>query len=134
MKDTSVRFSYIGARGTNLEQRWRWNDGESVYNYQQRTGEIAPSNEDLRRKNPSWTGGCCSAPILHNGYQNSHSLQAEVERRYSNGLAFQFFYAFSRVLTTNDTGGFSFGSSNINATGGTAIAVPETWRIMGNPT
>ena len=133
MRDSSVRLSYIGARGTNLEQRWRWNDGESLYNYQQRTGEIAPTNEDLRRINPNWTGGCCSAPVKHNGYQNSHSVNAEFEKRYSNGLAFQMFYAFSRVLTTNDTGGSSYGPSSINATGGTSMSVPETWRLLGNP-
>lgn len=134
MKETALRLSYIGNHGSDLEQRWRWNDGESQYNYQLRTGLAAPSNEDLRRANPNWTSGCCNAPLRHNGFSNTHSLQAELERRYSNGLAFQWFYTFSRVMTTTDTGGFNFGSSGINNSGsGTAFAAPENHVIMGAP-
>ena len=134
LRNTALRLSYIGNHGSNLEQRWRWNDPESVWNYQARTGEVAPVNADLRRANPNWTSGCCNAPVRHNGYSNANSLQAEVERRYSNGLAFQWFYTFSRVMTTSDTGGYSFGSNGINSSGsGTAFAVPETQVILGAP-
>lgn len=134
MRNTSIRTSYIGNHGANLEQRWRWNDPESVWNYQARTGQIAPANADLRRANPNWSSGCCNAPVRHNGFSNGHSFQAEVERRYSNGLAFQWFYAFSRVLTTSDTGGYNFGSNGINSSGsGTAFAVPESQVILGAP-
>jgi hypothetical protein len=134
MKETALRLSYIGNHGSNLEQRWRWNDPESEYNYQLRTGLQASANPDLRRVNPNWTSGCCNAPVRHNGYSNAHSAQLEVERRYSSGLAYQFFYTFSRVMTTTDTGGFNFGSSGINASGSsTAYAVPETHLILGNP-
>ena len=134
MKQTALRLSYIGNHGSNLEQRWRWNDPESEYNYQLRTGEIRPTNADLRRVNPNWTSGCCNAPIKHNGYSNTNTFQAEVERRYSNGLAFQWFYAYSHAMTTSDTGGFSYGSSNINSSSsGSAFAVPEPRVIMGEP-
>ncbi len=134
MKETALRLSYIGNHGSNLEQRWRWNDQESEYNYQARTGLQASTNPDLRRPNPNWTSGCCNSPIRHNGFSNSHSLQAEVERRYSNGLAYQAFYTFSRVQTTTDTGGFNFGSSGINSSGSSsAFAVPENRLILGNP-
>jgi hypothetical protein len=143
MRDTALRMSYIGNHGSNLEQRWRWNDPEAEYNYQLRTGLQASANPDLRRANPNWTSGCCNAPLRHNGYSNSHSLQAEMERRYSSGFAYQFFYTFSRVMTTTDTGGFDFGSSGFNSSGGgatrdgvqtgSAYAVPENQVILGNP-
>jgi len=134
MKDTALRLSYIGNHGSGLEQRWRWNDPESVFNYQVRTGLQAPTNADLRRPNPNWTSGCCNAPIRHNGYSNNNSLQAEVERRYSNGLAFQWFYTFSHAMTTSDTGGYNFGSNSINSSGsGSAFAVPEPLVILGQP-
>ncbi|MGE5644253.1 MAG: TonB-dependent receptor domain-containing protein [Acidobacteriota bacterium] len=134
MKETALRLSYIGNHGSNLEQRWRWNDPESEWNYQARTGQARPSNTDLRRVNPNWQSGCCNAPVSHNGYSNTHSLQAEVERRYSNGLAFQGFYTYAHAMTTSDTGGFNFGSSGINSSGsGTAFAVPENILIMGEP-
>ncbi|MCX6622169.1 MAG: hypothetical protein NTY38_14095, partial [Acidobacteria bacterium] len=48
MKETSLRLTYIGNHGSNLEQRVRWNDPESEYNYQARTGLARPSNADLR--------------------------------------------------------------------------------------
>ena len=134
MKETALRFSYIGNHGSNLEQRWRWNDPESEFNYQLRTGLIRPSNPDLRRVNPNWDSGCCNAPVKHNGFSNTNTLQAEVERRYSNGLAFQWFYTYTHAMTTSDTGGFNFGSSGINNSGsGTAFAVPENIVIQGEP-
>jgi hypothetical protein len=134
MKETALRLSYIGNHGSNLEQRWRWNDPESEFNYQARTGEARPSNTDLRRINPNWDSGCCNAPVRHNGYSNTNSLQAEVERRFNNGLAFQWFYTYAHAMTTSDTGGFNFGSSGINSSSsGSAFAVPENILIMGEP-
>jgi hypothetical protein len=84
--------------------------------------------------NPNWDSGCCNAPVAHVGYSNSHSLQAEIERRYSNGLAFQWFYTWNHAMTTNDAGGYTFGSSSINSsTSGSAFAVPENILILGEP-
>jgi hypothetical protein len=133
MKETALKLSYIGNHGSNLEQRWRWNDPESEWNYQARTGLIRPSKADDRRVNPNWTNGCCSAPIIHNGFSNTQSAQVEIERRYSKGLAFQWFYTYAHAMTTNDTGGFSYGSNNINATGSQQMAVPENRVLFGNP-
>ncbi len=134
MKNTALRLSYVGNHGSNLEQRWRWNDSESEFNYQARTGLARPTNPDLRRVNPNWNSGCCNAPVRHNGYSNTNTLQTEVERRYSNGLAFQWFYTYAHALTTSDTGGFNFGSSGINTSGsGSAFAVPENIVILGAP-
>jgi hypothetical protein len=72
--------------------------------------------------------------VRHNGYSNTQTLQAEVQRRYSNGLAFQWFYTWAHAMTTSDTGGFNFGSSGINSSGAnTAFAVPENILIWGEP-
>jgi hypothetical protein len=134
MPNTALRFSYIGNHGSNLEQRYRWNDPESEYNYQARTGLLRQTNPDLRRVNPNWSSGCCVGPVKHNGFSNTNSLQVEVQRRYSNGLAFQWFYTYAHAMTTSDTGGFNFGSSGINSSGsGTAFAVPENILIWGEP-
>jgi hypothetical protein len=134
MRNTALRLSYIGNHGSNLEQRWRWNDPESEFNYQARTGLLRQANPDLRRVNPNWTSGCCNSPVRHNGYSNTSTLQAEVQRRFSNGLAFQWFYTWAHAMTTSDTGGFNFGSSGINSSGsGTAFAVPENILIFGAP-
>jgi hypothetical protein len=130
MRDTALRLTYVGTHGRDLEQKFEVNAREAVWNYQARTGLIAPGRADDRRVNKDW------APrgTNHTGFSNSHSLQAEVERRYSNGLAFQWFYTFTRALTTNDTGGFTSGGGSINATGSqSGISVPENIQFVGNP-
>jgi hypothetical protein len=121
MKDTSLRLTYLGNHGSNLEQRLGWNSVESQWNYQTDTGLAADPNGDLRRPDPNWNGTVES----HVGYSNSHSMQAEVQRRFSNGLAFQWFYTYNHALTTSDEGGFGSG-------GGGAL-VPENSTILGNP-
>lgn len=124
MKDTSLRLSYIGTHGSNLEQRVAWNTPETVLNYINRTGlnVVAGSKgNDLRRFNPNWN------PTLesHVGFSNSNSAQLQVERRFSQGLSFQAFYVFTRALTTTDAAGFG--------SGGDGASVPENKNILGNP-
>jgi len=129
MKDTALRLSYIGTHGSSLEQRFNVNALESELNYQNRTGNARPSNPDLRRVNPNWNFSAAN----HTGYSNTHSLQANIERRYSNGLAFQWFYTFTHSLTTTDAGGFTSGNGDINARGTGAFGVPENGQIFGEP-
>ena len=66
------------------------------------------------------------------GYSNTHSAQVEVERRYSSGLAFQWFYTFTRSLTTTDSGASTSGNGGINDTSGQAL-VPENNQLLGEP-
>ncbi len=96
MKDTAVRLSYIGNHGRDLEQRTSLNTQEAEYNYIARTGQLPPSNRNLLRVNPNWSliGG--GSYIGRTGFSNSNSAQIELERKYSNGLAFQWFYTFTR--------------------------------------
>jgi outer membrane receptor protein involved in Fe transport len=129
MKETALRLSYIGNHGSSLEQRFNINAVESELNYETRTGKARPSNPDLRRINRNWN----FAAANHTGYSNTHSLQANIERRYSNGLAFQWFYTFTHSLTTTDAGGFTSGNGDINARGTGAFGVPENGQIIGEP-
>ncbi len=129
MRNTGLRMSYIGDHGRDLEQKFGINSLETEYNYQARTGLARPAVTDLRRVNPNWN---FDQPTNHSGYSNTHSLQAEVERKYSNGLAFQWFYTFTRSLTTTDSDGFSAGSGSFNS--GTAdVLAPEGVSILGAP-
>ncbi|MEK7754296.1 MAG: hypothetical protein AAB654_20390 [Acidobacteriota bacterium] len=79
------------------------------------------------RQNKDWAFGNATN---RTGFSNTHSLQAEVERRYSNGLAFQWFYVFTRSLTTTDAGGFTSGGGSINSTNGVS-EVPENSQLLG---
>jgi hypothetical protein len=129
MKDTALRLTYVGNHGSNLEQRFNLNSIESEWNYQARTGEARPSRSELRRVNPNWSFNAEN----HTGISNTHSLQAEIERRYSKGLAFQGFYTFTRSLTTSDAGGFTSGNGDINASAGGVFGIPENIQILGAP-
>ncbi|MFB3922031.1 MAG: TonB-dependent receptor [Terriglobia bacterium] len=138
--ETALRLSYIGTHGTDLEQVFSVNTRESEYNYAVRTG-LNPrdpgnpetgGNLDFLRVNHNW------APSAKNrtGYSNTHSGQIEIERRFSQGLAFQWFYTFTRSLNTTDTPGFSNGGAGIND-GGTSSggggSVPQITQILGEP-
>ncbi len=121
MNMTALRFSYIGTHGSGMEQKYSLNSREAEYNYVARTKEAPPANRDLLRVNKDWSIGNATNKT---GYSNSHSLQAEIERRFSSGLAFQYFYVYNRTLTTSDSPGFSSGGGAINSTNG-IFQVPE---------
>jgi len=127
-RQTSLRLSYIGTHGTDLEQQFEVNSREATYNYAVRTGLKPPSKLDELRPNKDW--GLIA--INRTGFSNTHSAQIEIERKFSNGVAFQWFYTYTRSLTTSDQGGFTAGNVGINQAGGGA-RVPENVQILGEP-
>ena len=127
MKNTSFRLSYIGTKSTGLEQKFGVNNREAEYNYVARTKLAPPSNRDLLRINKDWSIGNATNKT---GFANSNSIQVEAERRYSNGLAMQWFYVFNRTLTTSDAGGFTSGGGSINSTDGVS-QTPENIQLLG---
>jgi len=130
-KSDVVRLNYVGTRGTNLEQRWAYNDPISMYNYRASTGLVGSTNADDRRLNPNWN----FQSVRHDGYANSSSFQAEFEHRTSKGLTFQAFYTWAHAMSTTDAGGSTDGNGNANAVGsGYAFLVPQNFDILGNPT
>ena len=137
-----MKLSYTGNHGGNLQQNWSYNAPLSVYNYQQQNGVLAPTLSYLRQFNPNWNMTGANGVLRHNGYSNNNSIQAVLDKRLSQGLSFQFFYTFTRSLTTNDSGGFSFGGAGgINAVatgtgaqgGGTSGVVPAVNELLGAP-
>jgi len=129
---TAVRVSYLGTHGSDLEQNYAFNTREATFNYATRTG-LAPPPADGRpvddlRVNPNWNLRAKN----RSGYSNSNSAQVEVERRFSKGLAFQWFYTYIHSLTTTDAGGFTSGNSGINDTRFGA-APPEVIDLLGEP-
>jgi Carboxypeptidase regulatory-like domain/TonB dependent receptor len=133
-----LKLAYTGNHGSNLQQHWDYNAPLSVYNYQAQTGVLAPTLSYLRQVNPNWSilGG--TGVLEHNGYSNSNSIQAVVDKRFSSGLSFQAFYVYTHAMTTNDTDGFSSGGGSINANttgtgGGTSGSVPANTEILNNP-
>ena len=128
VKNTAVRLSYIGGHASGLEQRYSVKAREAEYNYQARTGVARPAVLDQLRPNPNWSFNAANK----SGYSNTNSAQVEVERRFSTGLAFQWFYTFTRSLTTSDAGAATSGNGSISDTGGSPV-VPENSQILGSP-
>jgi hypothetical protein len=134
--NTLARLSYIGTWGSNLQQGFAIDDPEADYNYAVRTGLLPPGNNNLLRPVPQW--GLYG--INHTGYSHNNSLQAEIQRKFANGIAFDAFYTYSRFLTTTDPSGFTPGNVGINAGGGSGnlggsggATVPENIEILGEP-
>jgi len=127
-RQTSIRVSYVGSHASDLEQRFQLNGRESEYNYQARTGLIRPTVSDNLRVNPNWNFNASGKF----GYSNNHSAQVEFNKRYSNGLTFQWFYVFTRALNTSDVGASTSGNGSLNDTAGGAV-VPENSQILGSP-
>ena len=128
-KDGSLRLSFMGDHGRDLEQRYSINQRDSEFNYVTRTGQNPPGNRDLMRVNKDWN----LSAVNRTGYSNTHQFQAEYEKRYSKGFLGQFFYTFTRSLGTSDANGFESGNGAINATGGGVAQVPEAIQVIGSP-
>jgi hypothetical protein len=136
------KLAYTGNHGSNLQQNWDVNAPVSRYNYQAANGVLAPTLAYQTQLDPNWNLTGADGVLQHNGYSNTNSVQAILAKRFSNGLSFQFFYTFAHAMTTNDSGGFSFGGANgINASatgggnqgGGTSGSVPANSEILGDP-
>jgi hypothetical protein len=125
---TALRVSYIGEHGRDLEQQFELNTREADYNDDARTGLAPPSKREQLRRNKDWN----FIGLNRTGYSNTHSGQVELERRFSNGLGFQWFYVYSRSLNTTDSNGFDAGNVGINS-GGNGGRVPENTQILGSP-
>ncbi len=137
-----LKLSYTGNHGSNLQQSWDYNAPVSRFNYQQQHGVLAPTLAYLTQLDPNWTMTGADGLVRHNGYSNSNGFQAVLDKRFSSGLSFQLFYAYTHTLTTNDAGGFTFGGSGgINAVstglatqgGGSSGSVPANSELLGDP-
>ena len=101
---TSLRLSYVGNHGSDLEQTVQMNAQQSLYLHAVQTGQPAPDNYALLRANPFWQDLDYRTPI---GYSNSNSLQVNLQRRSYKGLQFQWYYVFTRALSTADASGYA---------------------------
>jgi hypothetical protein len=138
--NTLVRVSYVGTHGMDLEQQFAADAQEPQYNYAIRTGLVppAPSAAYQLEPNPFW------GLIADNttGYSWDNSAQLQFQRRFANGLSFDWFYTYSRALSTSDPSGFGLPATKINSTNGALYGsaagwsggtVPETYQLRGEP-
>ena len=114
MKDTVFRAGLVGTAGRNNESVQR-NNANPISNYvwYATSGRALPTgfySNTARRAIDQTTFGDISI-YTKLGYSNYTGVQLEVERRFSRGMAFQFFYLMSNSASTGNVasqgGGFA---------------------------
>jgi hypothetical protein len=95
-----LRAGYVGTHGGNLEQYRDLNTAPNAYVWYSRTGKAIPTGTyaatamnpfDNTTYGTLWQYG-------RTGWSNANSVRLEAERRYSRGIAFQFYYVMTNAL------------------------------------
>jgi hypothetical protein len=111
--NTIVRLAYVGTAGRNLEQNIQTNGQPNNYIHFATTGLPLPTGAFApvaRRSYDQTTYGNINV-YSTTGYSNFNGAQAEVQRRFSKGIAFQWFYVMSNAMWVGSGGQILGGSS-----------------------
>jgi hypothetical protein len=122
-KSTLLRLSYVGTYSGAIDQWQRINDQANNYVWFTSTGQPLPTGTfsgTARRPFDNRVFGQVEI-YRKTGYQHFNSAQIEVQRRYSKGIAYQFFYVLSNSI---GTGNIATGDSSTNAVFNPEIYLP----------
>lgn len=100
-KDLSLEISYLGSKGTHLQES---------YNLNQPTP--GPGAIQARRPFPQWGS---ITWVDSSGYSNFNSLAAQLQRRYSHGLTLLVAYTYSHSLDDAPYSGSLQNAQNLSA-------------------
>jgi hypothetical protein len=101
-----VRASFIGTAGRNLEMLELFNRNPiSNYVWYATTGLPLPTGTYANTARRSYDQTVYGDVRIYSkfGYSNFTGVQLEAERRFSKGMAFQFFYLLSNSMSTGAT-------------------------------
>src|SRR5262245_15492001 len=105
-KDTVLRAGLIGTAGRNLEMMELFNRNPvSNYVWYSTTGQPLPVGTYANTARRAYDQTVIGDIRVYSkfGYSNFSGVQLEAERRFSKGLAFQFFYVISNSMSTGAT-------------------------------
>jgi hypothetical protein len=101
-RNTLLRVAWVGTQGRNLDQTVFQNGQPSNYVYYVTTGKALPTGTyaatALRDYDQTTYGDI--QEFTHTGYSNYNGIQVEMQRRFHNGLGFQWYYVLSHVMWT----------------------------------
>ena len=106
VRDTVVRAGFIGTAGRNLEMMELFNRNPiSNYVWYVNTGLPLPTGTFANTARRSYDQAVYGDIRVYSkfGYSNFTGVQLEAERRFSKGMAFQFFYLISNSMSTGAT-------------------------------
>jgi hypothetical protein len=97
MRPSSVlRVSYVFDHASHLDQEYEFNNAMSTYVYEVKNG-IAPPSSLLQQPYSSVYSGTGLVSDDRNGFSNYNALQANYQRLYKHGYAYQLSYVFARA-------------------------------------
>jgi hypothetical protein len=114
--DTVLRFGFVGNHSAHLEQLLQVNQSTPTYIWYLTTGQPLPTGSLSGVATNNYDQQVISRleQWQNTGWGNSNGIQVEIQRRFSKGYAYQFFYVLDNALSA---GGQSYsGTSLINAT------------------
>jgi hypothetical protein len=106
--NTVVRVRYVGSHTANLSQNYNYNTGTPAFIWYVSTGLPTPTGATSNiatRPYDSTSGIGNIQEFIRTGWANANGFEAEVQRRFSKGIAFQFSYAMMDAFAA--TGGVS---------------------------
>jgi hypothetical protein len=106
MANTVARVGYFGNHSTRLEQLYQYNSSTPAYIWYTTTGLPLPTG-DFANVGTNFYDQTSYGFIerwQNTGWGNSHGIHLELERRYSNGIAFQVFYVLDNNLMAGGNG------------------------------
>jgi hypothetical protein len=142
-----LRVSYIYTHGTNLDNNFYYNDHPSSYSWEVQTGTIPPNSSAVGPTNSNTgegpydkvTYGSGNYQIQKSGWSNYHALQANYQKLYHSGSAWQIMYVWEKNLRAGGDFGGSGGdyvdpySAYVNSGPSTVTATPAAYNTLLPP-
>ena len=111
--NTVARVRYLGNHTSNLYQFYSYNDSTPGYIYYATTGQPLPTGANANialRPYDNTSGYGQIREYMHTGWAGANGLQLQVERRFTNGYAFQLSYDMMNAFLSTGSGGGSAGT------------------------
>lgn len=145
--NSAFRVSYVYTHGTNLHNRWLFNDHPSTFNWELQQGTTIPNSGAYGPTN-SVTGEGPYDQLIYSGnvfewtntgWSNYNAVQANYQKLYHNGVAWQIMYVWSKSMRTGSLAagvgedyvdpysayGMSYVGNYVNAGANTVTYAPE---------
>ena len=109
-----LRLSYLYTHGSNLEQDFYYNDHPSTYNWEMVHGIVPPTSQVIGSDQYSSTAtgpydqttyGGGNYQLQKTGWSNYNGFQANYQRLFHHGLAYQISYVWSKSFRVGGNGG-----------------------------
>ncbi|GGA63938.1 hypothetical protein GCM10011507_14440 [Edaphobacter acidisoli] len=110
--NSALRLSYIYTHGTNLDQIMEYNNQPSAYNWEMRTGTIPPTGSVIGSNQYAATAMGPYDQVTYgsntltqkSGWSNYNALQANYQRLFHHGVAYQISYVWAKSMSTQGAG------------------------------